>query len=122
MFFERIYEFAVWMAIGLQKRLLFGLIMMEGFWMALLAGVLGGGLGLLLAVLFHRFPLDLSFWLEPVGYAGTLLSPRLYAIPNRYSVGIPIGLFVVEAILVTLFPARRLRRLDVPRRIREVRI
>ncbi len=121
MFFERVHEFAVWMAMGLRRRLLFGLVVLEGTWLALMAAGMGGLLGLVLAVGFHRFPLDLSFWLDPVTYEGAVIPPRLYAVPNRYSVGIPVALFLVEAILITLVPAQRLRKLDVPRLVREVR-
>lgn len=122
MFFERVYEFAVWMAMGLRRRNLFWMILLEGVWLAGLASLLGGVLGYLLALVLHLYPVDLSRWLDPVRYAGAVIPPRIFAIPNAYSVGIPVLLLFVEAVLLTLFPARRLRKINVPQVIREVRL
>ncbi len=121
MFFERVYEFAVWMAMGLGRRNLFGMILLEGVWLAGMASLLGGALGLLLSLILHLHPVDLSRWLEPVRYAGAVIPPRIYAVPNRFSVGLPVVLLFVEAVLLVLFPARRLRHINVPQVIREVR-
>ncbi len=122
MFFERIYEFAVWMAMGLRRRNLFWMILLEGIWLAGLASILGGVLGFSLALVLHVHPVDLSRWLDPVRYAGAVIPPRIHAVPNRFSVGIPVILLFVEAVLLVLFPARKLRQIDVPQVIREVRL
>ena len=121
MFFERIPEFAVLQAVGMKGRALSWMILKEAFLLSVLAAFTGGLAGGLLSLWFSAHPLDFSRWVEPVSYGGTVIRPQFRPLATPVSVGLPVLLLILEGTLVALFPARKLRNLEITKILREVR-
>lgn len=118
--FERMREFAVMSAIGLRPVRLSLLILLEALFMSGIAGIIGGIVGYLAALLLERYTIDISSFMPSVSIAETTMAPRIRAVPTPDTVLIPVFLVIALGTLVALFPAWRLKRLRPVEVLREV--
>lgn len=119
-FFERIREFAVMGAIGLNPKRLSRLIVLEGLMLSAGSATIGGAFGAMASFYFFHNHIDLSGWMESIRFGGTVMLPRLRCYPTVQNIGMPIGLILCLGVLVSLFPAFRLRRLRPVKALAEV--
>ena len=91
---ERIPEFGVLMAMGMQTGQIFAMIVLEAVLLGILGTLLGMGVGLAVCLPFTHSGLDLSMFKESLASfgAGAVIYPALSA-----------GTFVMAALLVPLF-------------------
>jgi len=119
-FFERIREFGIIGAIGLKKRNLAYMIIIEGLLMSSISGIIGGIVGSALVLYMSKHFIDLSMFFEPITFAGTVFLPRIRAYPSVENMISPVVMIVVLGGIVALFPARKLMKLRPVDALREV--
>lgn len=117
---ERARELAVMGALGLRRRALFQLMVLEGAIMSAIAGSLGGALGLGLSLWCQRFPLDFSRQLSTIDGGSYSLAPIFHTTPTLHNVLWPTLVMVALGGLIASFPARRLSRRSPVEGLREV--
>ena len=107
-------------AIGMKQRRLSRMILLEGFMMSGISGIVGGLAGILGSFYLKEHPIDLSAFMSQITYAETALQPRLRSYPVLDSMLMPIVMIIILGIIVSLFPARRLKKLRPVDVLREV--
>ena len=115
---ERTRELGMLMAIGMTKKRIFLMIMLETIFLAMVGGVIGEILSLLLIYYFGQIGIDLSSvaqGMESVGY-GAITYPVLEA--YRY-VQITL-LVIITGILASVYPAYKALKLHPAEAIRSV--
>jgi len=114
---ERTREFGVMAAVGMSRRLLAQLVLLESSLVAALGFLVGGSMGYWALVHLCRNGIDVSF-LSDMG--GSLGLPRvLYASTSGWYVVAAFSVVVLTALFAAWHPARRLNRLDPVQAIRE---
>ena len=113
---ERIKEFGLLLAIGMKKTRLLSLLMLESFYIALSAALVGSLLGSALVHYFIRHPIDFSAWL-PDGYdfAGLSFSPILPVYFDLKYCFYASFLVALMTVIATLIPCWRLNSLSPAR-------
>ena len=119
-FFERIREFGIIGAIGLKKRNLSIMIIIEGLLMSGISGIVGGIVGSGLVIYMSTHFIDLSMFFEPITYAGTVFLPRIRTYPSVENMISPVVMIIVLGGIVALFPARKLMKLRPVDALKEV--
>ncbi len=109
--FERTREFGVLKSLGMRPRQVFGLILFETLFLALIAVVIGGSIGFLLDHYLSVEGLDLSSLYGGVEVQGTFISPVWKAILSRKGILVPMFLTELVCLVVSLYPAFRAGRL-----------
>lgn len=117
---ERLREFGIMAAIGLRQRLLSRMVLLEGFLMSGLAGLLGGAVGIALSFYFKNHYIDLSAFMNEISYAETVLQPRLRTYPAMSNMLMPIVVITLLGVIVAMFPARKLKKYRPVDVLREV--
>ena len=115
---ERTRELGMLMAIGMTKKRVFIMIMLETIFLALVGAVIGEILSMLLINYFNKSGIDLSFvgeGMESVGYAA-ITYPMLEG--YRY-VQITV-LVIITGILASVYPALKALRLHPAEAIRSI--
>lgn len=107
---ERLREFGIMAAIGLKQRRLSRLVLLEGFMMSALAGLVGGLVGIAGSFYLKNHYIDLSAFISEIAYAETVLQPRLRTYPAAGNMLMPIAMITLLGVAVASFPARRLKR------------
>ncbi len=108
---ERKREFALLDALGLTPDRRFSMIMLEAWFLALLAAAAGAVFGLLGHLYFavHGLPID-WFYSGEVSAAGVAFDPVIYSNLSAARITGCVGLVFVLTLLLALFPARRAAR------------
>ncbi len=117
---ERLREFGIMAAIGLRQRLLSRMVLLEGFLMSGLAGLMGGAVGISFSFYFKNHHIDLSAFMNQIAYAETVFQPRLRTYPAMSNMLMPIVIITLLGVIVAMFPARRLRKYRPVDVLREV--
>jgi len=102
---ERVKELGMLMAIGMKKRRVFFMIIMETLMMALVAVPVGIVIAILINHSFADKGLDLSAWsegLKDIGYP-LVLYPKVL-IKDYLTIGLGVGL---TALIAAIYPARK---------------
>ncbi|EKD83724.1 MAG: hypothetical protein ACD_39C00495G0001 [uncultured bacterium] len=118
-FLERMQEFAVMQAIGLTRRRLAVLILLESLIMATLSGLLGLFIGASTNVLLFYYPIDLSHWMESISWGGSSIQPMLFCVPSLLSNLLPLLSMILLGFAVSALPTWRLYRLKPVEALRE---
>jgi ABC-type lipoprotein release transport system permease subunit len=118
-FLERKHEFAVMQAIGLTRKRLATLILLESLMLSLLSGVLGAITGTAINVALYYYPIDLTRWIDDIAWGGTQLKAEIFCVPSPLSTGLPLVAMILLGILVALLPTIRLFRLKPVEALRE---
>ena len=107
---ERTKEIGMLMAIGMNKRRIFSMIILESVMLTVTGGIFGIGLGALITKFFETTPINLSMFsegLESYGYAAvvyTSLKPEMLVIISI--------LVVITGLLSAIYPARKALKLN----------
>ena len=109
--FERTRELGVLRSLGMGPGRVFGLIVLEVAFVALLAALLGGALGLGLGAYLAEHGLDLSAYTSGFSYEGILISPVWKAVLTVKSVILPVAMMAFICLCAALLPAWRAVRL-----------
>jgi ABC-type antimicrobial peptide transport system permease subunit len=111
--FERIREFGIMKALGVGPGRVAAVIAVEALLEAGLAAVLAGSLGLALAVLLRRHPLDLRTMLSSSATVGGMaFDPVIGALITPQAVLRPLAFLFVLSMLAVAYPAYRAATLD----------
>lgn len=108
---ERTREFGVMMALGCKPGRLAAVVMAEGTLLALLASLVGVGLGLALHAYMARYGFDITAYAQDYQISGIVFEGRIY---SRLSAAVVVRwtLVVISmTILSSLYPALRAARL-----------
>lgn len=116
---ERTHEFGILIAIGIKRRSLLLMVLLESFFLALISAVVGGVIGTLIAVYFEHHGIDFSDTL-PDGYdwAGMVFEPVMKGYISVPQVAEALVLMMVLTLIASLIPAWRILRLKIAEVIR----
>ncbi|WP_340114011.1 ABC transporter permease [Maribellus mangrovi] len=107
---ERVKEIGMLMAVGMNKRKIFWMIMLESVMLTLSGGIVGVVLGSLITRFFETRPIDVSAFsegLEKYGYATQIYT----SLQNEMLVTITI-LVIVTGMISAVYPARKALKLN----------
>ncbi|MDP4271258.1 MAG: FtsX-like permease family protein [Bacteroidota bacterium] len=107
---ERVHELGMLMAIGMNRRRVFGMIMLETIFLSLTGGVLGMGVGYLVIHHYYLYGLDLYFWkeaYESIGYS-SVIHPFIAAKDLLQTT----SMIIVTGILSALYPAYKALKIN----------
>jgi len=114
---ERTREFGVMTAVGMSRKLLARMVLIESTLVAALGFVIGGGVGYGMLVYLSRNGWDLSMLTDMVGSIGV---PRIiYASTSGWYWVAALSVVVFTALAAAWYPARRVNRLEPVTAIRE---
>lgn len=114
---ERTREFGVMTAVGMSRKLLAQLVLVESTMVAAIGFVVGGGLGYWGIVYFSRAGLSLAFLSDISKNVG--LPKVVYASTSGWYMIAAFSVVVFTALTAAWYPARRVNRLDPVSAIRE---
>ena len=118
-FFERRREFAVILALGMKRSLLFLSVFLEGVIMGIASIVIALPLSLIIAITLRKFPIDLSGLLTTTSWEGMHIIPRISAMLNPENYWISTGLLLLLVIISSLAVAARVLWIDISSTLRE---
>ncbi|MFV0590585.1 MAG: ABC transporter permease [Draconibacterium sp.] len=107
---ERVKEIGMLMAVGMNKRKIFGMIMLESVMLTFSGGIVGVVLGSLITKFFETRPIDVSAFsegLEKYGYATQIYT----SLQNEMLVTITI-LVIITGMISAVYPARKALKLN----------
>jgi len=114
---ERTREFGVMTAVGMSRKLLARMVLIESTMVAAIGFVAGGGVGYGLLLYLSRNGWDLSMLTDMVGSIGV---PRvIYASTSGWYWVAALSVVVFTALAAAWYPARRVNRLEPVTAIRE---
>jgi ABC-type antimicrobial peptide transport system permease subunit len=106
--YERRREFGLLMALGMGRKALVAMVLLESFFLALLSAVLGGVLGSAWALWLQAHPIDLTPWLpEGLDWGGITFDPSYPAYLMPHTVVTSMALMVLITLLAALVPSWR---------------
>ncbi|MFH2008664.1 MAG: FtsX-like permease family protein [bacterium] len=109
--FERIREFGVLKSIGMRPRQVFGLIVLETLFLAVLAAALGGGAGVGLDQYLVVHGLDMSGITGGFTAQGTFINPVWKAVFSIQGVYMPMLMMSLVCLVVSFYPALKAGRI-----------
>ena len=113
---ERVREFGVLMAVGMKRKRVFWLIMLETVFLSLSGGIIGGIFGALLIDVTSRTGIDLSIVAEGLSSYG--ISSMLYpAVPSLMYAELGL-LVIVTAVCAAVYPGMKATKLKPAASIR----
>ncbi len=109
---ERTHEFGILLALGMKRRWLLLMVLLESFFLALVSALVGSLLGVLIAGYFEEHGIDFSDSM-PDGYdwAGMVFEPVMTAYLQPYDVVYASVLMILITLLASLMPSWRTVRL-----------
>lgn len=109
---ERAYEFGILLAIGMKRRWLLLMVLLESLFLSLVAALGGAVLGVLLVRYFEEEGIDFSEMM-PDGYdwAGIVFEPVMYTALRMQDVFNACVLMILITLVASLIPSWRLVRL-----------
>ena len=117
---RRLREFGIMGAVGMKKRRLSLMILLEGLFLSGIAGLTGGTAGNLISWYLCENSIDLSAFFPPISLAGTVFLPELRCYLAVENMLIPVVMMIILGMVVALFPAHRLLKLNPVDVLREV--
>ncbi len=107
---ERTKEIGMLMAVGMNKRRIFGMIILESVMLTLTGGILGIILGIVISGIFERNPIDLSAFAQGLEQYG--MTTEIATIFPTQSLGILVILVIITGLVSAIYPARRALKLN----------
>ncbi|HCT30366.1 MAG TPA: ABC transporter permease [Bacteroidales bacterium] len=107
---ERIKELGMLMAIGMSKRKIFSMIMLESIFLSVIGGIVGTILSLVFVHLLNHHGVDFGAYsqaFERLGYPSVIFP----SIPNEFFIGLTI-MVLFTGILSAVYPARKALKLN----------
>ncbi|WP_163323965.1 ABC transporter permease [Draconibacterium mangrovi] len=107
---ERVKEIGMLMAIGMNKRKIFNMIILESIMLTLTGGVVGILLGIGISRIFEQHPINLSAFAQGLEQYG--MSTEISTVFPSHSLGILITLVVLTGLISAIYPARKALKLN----------
>ena len=104
---ERSHEMGVLKAIGLKQYQLYFMLFIEGTLMSSIAALVGGTVGVLIALVLYQYPIDLTTYMGVIEWGGSSLKPMIRAYLTTDNVCLPIVLMMFLGGCTSLWPAFR---------------
>ncbi|MDX1283594.1 MAG: FtsX-like permease family protein, partial [Draconibacterium sp.] len=107
---ERVKEIGMLMAVGMNKRRVFLMIILESIMLTLSGGIFGILIGVVVSKIFEVNPIDLSMFskaMESLGYATEVTT----TIPTQ-SLGTIVFLVLLTGLVSAIYPARKALKLN----------
>jgi ABC-type lipoprotein release transport system permease subunit len=117
---ERMREFAVMGAIGLRPLNLSSMVIIEGMIMSGIAAVAGELIGLLPTLYLQNHFIDLSSFMTSISLADSTIQPRIRTSIAPDNLYIPVLMIFFFGVIISLFPAWRLKKMRPVDVLREV--
>jgi len=113
---ERVKELGMLMVVGMNKRRIFTMIVLETIFLSLVGGIVGIALAVGLTIITGETGIDLSLWADGLSSAGfdTMVYPTI-GIDSVITVTI---LVIITGILSAIYPARKAIKLNPAEAIR----
>ena len=107
---ERVKEIGMLMAVGMNKRKIFNMIILESIMLTLTGGVVGILLGIGISRVFEKHPINLSAFAQGLEQYG--MSTEIATVFPAHSLGILITLVVLTGLISAIYPARKALKLN----------
>lgn len=107
---ERVKEIGMLMAVGMNKRRIFNMIILESVMLTLTGGVFGILLGIGISRIFDNHPINLSAFAQGLEQYG--MSTEIATEFPSHSLGILITLVVLTGLISAIYPARKALKLN----------
>ncbi|KJF41958.1 ABC transporter permease [Draconibacterium sediminis] len=107
---ERVKEIGMLMAIGMNKRKIFNMIILESVMLTLTGGLVGILLGIGVSRIFEQHPINLSAFAQGLEQYG--MSTEIATVFPSHSLGILITLVVLTGLISAIYPARKALKLN----------
>jgi len=117
---ERMREFAVMGAIGLKPLKLTFMIVIEGMIMSGISAFVGGIIGLLVTIYLQNHFIDLSSFMTSISLSDSTIQPRIRTVLAAANLYIPVLMIFFFGIIISIFPAWRLKKMRPVDVLREV--
>ncbi len=115
---ERVREFGMLMAVGMNKARVFIMIMLETIFLMLTAAPFGMLIAWLSILYFNTYGMDFSAYAE--GFNNVGVTPIIYPYQNADYYPKVVGLVIIAAILASIYPALKAIRLVPAEAIRKI--
>lgn len=102
---ERNREISILRALGLKRRLILKLLLLEGLFLGIGAAILGAIVGGTLVTYFYVFPIDLTPWFGEINWGSLGFRPALRAWPQIDTLMSPLILICLLGVVATILPA-----------------
>jgi putative ABC transport system permease protein len=106
---DRVREFGVLMAVGMRRRKLFSMIVLETLFLAISGSVAGTGLGIATIAVFARRGIDLAWFSDGLSLYG--ISSMLYPVLHGSTYPLLGCMVVLASCIAALYPAMKAIRL-----------
>ena len=116
--YERIREFGVMRALGLQARRLIALVLLESLLLTVAGTLVGLGIGIPVVLWVGEVGLEISAFSDALRDYG--IGVRMYPAVELADVAVPVTLAVVTAVISALWPALKAARLRPAEALRHV--
>jgi len=109
---ERTHEFGILLAIGMKRRWLLFMVLVESFFLALVSAAVGSGIGLVINFYFEEYGIDFSKSM-PEGYdwGGMIFEPVMKGYLEPMDLIYASLLMIVVTMLASLIPSWQTIRL-----------
>ncbi|WP_319480465.1 FtsX-like permease family protein [uncultured Draconibacterium sp.] len=107
---ERVKEIGMLMAVGMNKRKIFSMIILESIMLTLTGGVVGIIMGIGISRIFENHPINLSAFAQGLEQYG--MSTEIATVFPSHSLGILITLVVLTGLISAIYPARKALKLN----------
>ena len=104
---ERSHEMGVLKAIGLKQYQLYCMLFLEGTLMSSIAALVGGIIGISIALILYQYPIDLTTYMGVIEWGGSSLKPMIRAYLTVDNVCLPIVLMMLLGGFTSIWPAYR---------------
>ena len=108
---ERVKELGMLMAVGMNRRRIFGMIMLETVFLSITGGIAGIMIGTAAAVYFHKAGLNLS-GLYGEGFSALGYNSVIYTVVLPQMIVMTAGLVILTGILASIYPALKALKLN----------
>lgn len=113
---DRVREFGVLIAVGMKKRKLFRLIMLESIILSVAGAVVGVAFGYITILIVSKVGIDLSIFSEALAFYG--VDPVLYPVMPSEAFYIISIMIIITAMIASFYPALKATKLQPAEAIR----
>lgn len=115
---ERVREVGTLRAMGMTRRRVVGLFVIEGALMGTVAGLLGLAIGGAGAWYFSTHPIDLAAMADGIDYGNLQFSAYLYTAFEPAAMALPFAVALMTSVLASIYPAFLASRLEIADAVR----
>jgi len=114
--YERRYELAILLALGMGRGAMMLMVLLEGLFLACFGSLLGSATGITLSIYLQVYGFDYSRWLpEGLDFLGVVMDPVYYGYLRPQHVLISVAMLLATTLVAVLLPSWRTARLNPAR-------